>query len=61
MAKSNQQPGEERTCQPTLQGDSDAFVFYTLDVAFTPYGPEILSFWIPNSVDTSEFKKGDLR
>ena len=61
MAKSNAQAGEERTCEPVLQGDSDVFVFYTLDVAFTPYGPEILSFWIPKSADTSEFKRGDLR
>ena len=60
MAKSNPQPGEERTCERSLQGESDAFVFYTLDVAFTPYGPEILTYWIPNTLDTSEIKRGDL-
>ena len=42
--------------------DSD-FVFYELDVAFTPYGPEILSYWMPVTIASeslSELKRGDL-
>jgi hypothetical protein len=45
------------------QAESSEFVFYELDVAFTPYGPEILSFWIPVSIAPdapSELKRGDL-
>ena len=40
------------------------FVFYTLDVAFTPYGPEILSFWMPTTVAigaASEMRRGDMQ
>jgi hypothetical protein len=45
------------------QAESSDFVFYQLDVAFTPYGPEILSFWMPVSIAPdvpSELKRGDL-
>jgi hypothetical protein len=29
----------------------EGFVLYTLDVTFTPYGPEFLYLWLPTPVD----------
>ena len=52
-----------RSSPTVVEPVSDDFVFYTLDVAFTPYGLEILSFWMPTSIaktPASEMRKGDL-
>jgi hypothetical protein len=49
--------------RPAPAEDTSEFEFYTLDVAFTPYGPEIVHLWIPAGVEShthSEVKKGDL-
>jgi len=33
---------------------------YTLHVAFTPWGPDVLQWWIPSSSSVVDVKKGDL-
>ena len=49
---------------PAAPHSQDAtFEMFVLDVAFTPYGPEVQQFWIPATVALSTdsgIKKGDL-
>ena len=52
-----------RPRQPVAEPTTGEFVLYTLDVAFTPHGPEILSFWMPSTVapeTDAVLKTGDM-
>jgi hypothetical protein len=54
----------ERPQRSSAEPAPAEFDFYALDVAFTPHGPEILSFWMPATVAITADegpKTGDLK